>query len=117
MEKTIKARVSNTKPLTGNNFTGDKHPRLKTYIWFCKVEDSDKYDNGNEAVIHIKIYKSSEATKKNTKKPTFSVIKYFDCQGPKVICVINEMTVRVFEQLGITTWKDIDQSWIFFSRY
>ena len=44
------------------------------------------------------------------------MIKYFDYQGPKVIWVLREMTVSVFEHLGITTWKGIYQRWMFIEQ-
>ena len=47
------------------------------------------------------------ATKKNTKNMTFLLMKYFDHQGPKVVFVLREMTVSVFEHLGKTNWKGI----------
>ena len=53
------------------------------------------------------------ATNKNTKKLTFPLIEYFDHQGPKVVRGMREMTVIIFEHLGITTWKVIDQRWVF----
>ena len=37
------------------------------------------------------------------------MIKYFDHQGPKVSCVLRDMKVSVFEQLGINTWEVIDR--------
>ena len=47
---------------------------------------------------------------------TFPVIKYFDHQVPKVVHVICNMTVIVFDHLGITEWKGIDRSWMFFDQ-
>ena len=108
--------VSNTKPLTGDHLPGDKYTGLDPAILFYEVEDDDNYDSGNEAVIHVKIDKSLRDTKQNTKKWTFPVIKYFDHQGPKVIRVLREITVIVFEHLEITTWKGIDQRWMFIDQ-
>ena len=88
--------VSNTKTLTRNHLPGDKHTGIEPYILLYGVEDNDNYDSGNESVIHVKIDKALTDTKKKTNKRTFSVIKYFDHQGPKVIRVLREMTVRVF---------------------
>ena len=72
-------RVSNTNPLMGKPFPGEKHNGIKTAIKFYKVEDDNKSDSGDKSVIHFKIYKASMANKKNTKKLTYPVIKYFDC--------------------------------------
>ena len=51
------------------------------------------------------------AKKKNA---TFPVIKYFDHQGPKVVRVLCETTVSIFEHFVINTWKGIYQMWIDF---
>ena len=67
-------------------------------------------------MIHVKIYKASMATKQNTKKLDFVMIKSFGHQGPKVVRVLREMAVSVFEHLDITTWKGIDQMWMFFGK-
>ena len=111
--KTIKIRVSNNNTFTGKYFTGDKHPGLDPDFRFYEVEYDDKYDSGNESVINIKIDKSLTTTKKNTKNITSPVIKYFYHQGPKVIHMLRDMTVSVFEHFGITTWKGIYQRWVF----
>ena len=36
------------------------------------------------------------------------MIKYFDHQGPKVVRVMHEIIIMIFEHLENTTWKDID---------
>ena len=41
------------------------------------------------------------------------MIKYFDFQGPRFVCVLLESTVSVFEHFGIITWKGIDQMWMY----
>ena len=38
--------------LTREPFTGDKCPCTEPAICFYEVEDDDKYDIGNDAVIH-----------------------------------------------------------------
>ena len=108
--------VSNPKPLTGNHLSGDKHTGTGSAIFFYKLENGDNSDSGNKAIIWVKNYKALTGTKQNTKKRTFPVIKYFDYQGPKVIWVLREMTVSVFEHLGITTWKGIYQRWMFIEQ-
>ena len=45
------------------------------------------------------------------------MIKYFDHQGPKVILVLLDMTVSVFEYLEINTWKCIDKRWMFIEKF
>ena len=47
MAETIKARVSNNNPLTGNTFPGEKHPQIDPDICFYKAEDNDKSDSGD----------------------------------------------------------------------
>ena len=44
------------------------------------------------------------------------MIKYFDHQGPKIVRVLREIAVRVFEHFGITTWKGIYQMWMFVKK-
>ena len=75
MAKNTKERVSNTKPLTINRFTGDKRPGTEPAIPLYKVEDDYKYDSGNVALIHVKIDKSLMAAKQNTNNQTLPVIK------------------------------------------
>ena len=77
------------------------------------MEDDGKSDIGYDAVMRIKIDKDSMANNENTKKLTFPLIKYFYNQGPKVIRVLCEITVSVFEHIGITTWKGIYQGRMF----
>ena len=55
--------------------------------------------------------------KQNINMLTFPVIKYFDNQGPKIFRVLRKMMVSLFEHLGITTWKVIDQSWMFVEKF
>ena len=117
MAKTINTRVSNTKPLTGNTFTGDKRPVFNPDICLYRVEDNDKSDNVNDAVIHIKIDKYSTDTKQNINNLTFPVIKYVDHQGPQIVHMLHEMMVSLFGHLGITTWKGIEQRWIFIEKF
>ena len=108
--------VSNTKPLTGDHLPGDKYTGIDPAILLYEVEDDDNYDSGNEAVIHVKIDKSLTATKQNTKKLTFTAIKYFYRQGTKFVRVLRENTVSIFEHLGITSWIGIDQRWMLFEK-
>ena len=42
--------------------------------------------------------------------------KYFDHQGPRAIRMLRFMTVSAFEDLGIKTWKGIDQRWVYFEQ-
>ena len=56
------------------------------------------------------------ATKKNTKKLTSPVIKYFYHQGPKVVRVLRKMMFSYFDHLGITTCKFIDQGCMFIDQ-
>ena len=44
------------------------------------------------------------------------VVTYFEHQVPKVVRVLRKITVRVFEHLGITTWKCIDHRWMFIEQ-
>ena len=67
------------------------------------MEDYDKYDSGYDAVIHVKIDKASNDTKRNINMLTFPVIKYFDNQGPNIVHVIWNMMVNLYKNLGITT--------------
>ena len=106
-------RVYNPNPLTWNHLTGDKFPRINPSIHFYEVEDDNKSDSGYEAVIHVKIEKSKPVTNQNLNKITFLVIKSFGHQEPRVVCVLREIAVSVFGQLGITTWKGIDQRWVY----
>ena len=115
--KIIKTRVSNPKPLTRKPFTRDKCPWLEKAIFFYKVEDDDNSDSGDDAVIHVKIDKASTDTKQKINNLTFPAIKYFDHQGPKIVCVICRIMVRLFEHLGMTTWKGIDQRWMFVEEF
>ena len=103
-------------PLTGKTFPGYKRNGLDPAICFYKVEDGDNSDSGYSAVIHVKIDKASTDTKKNNNNTTFSVIKSFGNQGPKFFCVLREMAVIIFEHLDITTWKGIDQRWMFIEQ-
>ena len=93
MTKTINARVSNPEPLTGKTVLGDRHSRLYPDICLWEVEDYDKYDSGDDEVIHVKIDKSYTANKKNSKNQTFPVIKYFDHQHPKVVHMLHNIMV------------------------
>ena len=102
MEKTKNMGVSNSNPFTGKYSPGDKHSRLEWAIHFYEVEDNDKSNIGDEEVIHFKIDKALSATNQNIKKMTFQVITYFDHQGLKVIHVLRDMRVIIFEHLGIT---------------
>ena len=95
--------VYTTKPLTRKRFPGDNCTRLKPDIQFGKVEDNYKSDSGDAAVIHVKINNTSLANEQNTKNMNFPVIKYFDNQVPKVVLVLQDMAVIMFEKLGITT--------------
>ena len=117
MSKTIKNRVSNPKPLTGKPDTGDNCPWPEPAICFYKMEDDDKSDSGDDAVIHVKIDKSSTDTKQNVNNLTFPVIKYFDHQGYKIVRVLRKMMVSVFEHLRITTWKGTEQRWMFVENF
>ena len=108
--KNKKTRVSITKPLTENVFTGDKFTGIKPDIFFCEVEDYDNPGSGDNAGIHVKTYKASRDIKQNTKNMTLLVIKYFDHQESKVVRVIHKITVSLFEHLGIKIWKVIYQS-------
>ena len=56
METNINMRVSNLKPFTGKNLSGNRHPSLEPAIQFYKLEDNNTSDSGYEVVIHIKIY-------------------------------------------------------------
>ena len=103
--------------LTREPFTGDKCPCTEPAICFYEVEDDDKYDSGNDAVIHLKINKASTDTKQNINKLTFPVMKYFDHQGPKIVRMLCEMMVSLFERLGITLWKGIYQRWMFVENF
>ena len=40
------------------------------------------------------------------------MIKSFDRQGPRVVRMLHEIMVIVFDHLGITTWRGIDQRWL-----
>ena len=82
---------------------------VEPVICFYKVEDDDKYGIGDDAVLHVKIDKASTATKKKISNLALSVIKYFDHQGPKIIRVLCNMMIMVFEHLGTTTCKGIYQ--------
>ena len=103
--------------LTGKPFTGDKYTWPESAICFYDVEDYDKSDSVDDAVINVKMYKASTDNKQNINILTFPVIKYFDHQGPKIVCVICRIMVRLFEHLGITTWKGIDQRWMFVEEF
>ena len=113
LAKTTNVRVYNPNPLDRKPFPGDKRPSLKSGIRFYKVEGNDKSDNGDKTVIHFKIYKSGAATKQRIKRLNSLVMKYIDRQGPKVVCVLHEINVEVFEHLGITTWWSIYQRWMY----
>ena len=65
--------------------------------------DYDNSDNGDDSAIHVKIDKASNDTKQNINMLTFPVIKYFDNQGPKIVRMLREIMVSLFEHLGITT--------------
>ena len=109
-------RVPNPNHFIRKTFPGDKLPGIDPDIFFYEVEYNDKSDNGDDAailIIHIKIYKASTDTNQKNQKLIFSVIKYVGHQGPKVIRMLQNMTVSVFENLSITTWKVIDQKFIF----
>ena len=75
MVKTKKTRVSNSKPFIGKPSPGEKCPGIEPDFLFYEVEDKNKFDSGDEAVIHVKTDKYSMANKKNTKKTTLPVIK------------------------------------------
>ena len=96
--------------------SGYIHTGLDPATSFYKVEGVDNYDSGYEAVIHFKTDKAKPATKENRKRLTLPVIKYLDHQGTRVVHMIQEMTVSDFEQLGITTWKGIEQSWMYVEK-
>ena len=109
--------LSNTKPFTRKPLPGDKRPCIKTDILFYKVEDYDKSNSGDKSVIHVKIDKAPTATMQNTKKVAFPVIIYVDHQIPKAIHVLREIMISIFDHLGITTYKIIDQRWNSFVRF
>ena len=67
------------------------------------MNDNDNSGIGGEAAILIKIYKALPATKKNLQKLMFPIIKSFDHEGRKVISVIFDMTVVIFEHFVITS--------------
>ena len=117
MAETINTRVSNPMPLTRKPFTGDKCPWPEPAICFYKVEDYDNSDSVDDAVIHVKNYKASTDTKQNINMLTFPVIKYFDHQGPKIVHVLRDMMVSLFEHLGFTNWKGIDRRWMFVEKF
>ena len=60
--------------------------------------------------------KDEAATNKKFNRITSPVIKYFDHQGPKVVRVLRNIMVSVFEHLDITTWRDIDQRWMYVDK-
>ena len=99
--------------LTGKPFTGDKCTWPEPAICFYDVEDYDKSDSVDDAVINVKMYKASTDNKKNSNILTFPVIKYFDHQGPKIVHVLRDAMVGLFEKLGFTNWKGIDKRWMF----
>ena len=86
-------------------------------ICFYKVEDNDKSDSGDDVVIHVKNDKYSTDTNQNINNLNLLVIKYFDHQIPKIVSVLRRIMVRLFEHLGITTWKGIDQRWMFVEEF
>ena len=86
-------------------------------ICFYKVEDNDKSDSGDDVVIHVKNDKYSTDTNQNINNLNLLVIKYFDHQIPKIVSVLRRIMVRLFEHLGITTWKGIYQRWVFVDNY
>ena len=55
-------------------------------------------------------------TNKNTNNLTFPVIKYFEHQGPKIVRVLREMTVVMFENIFIDSWI-IYQRWMLFEKF
>ena len=69
--------VSITKPVIVRPYPGDKHPMLEPAICFYEVEEDYKSDSGYDEVIHVRIDKSQAVPNQNTKKLTFTVIKYF----------------------------------------
>ena len=43
-------------------------------------------------------------------------MKYFDHKGPKIISVLYDMTVDIFEHLGLKYRKGIDKMWMYFEK-
>ena len=43
-------------------------------------------------------------------------MKYFDHKGPKIISVLCDMTVDIFEHLGLKSRKGIDKMWMYFEK-
>ena len=89
---------------------------LNPAIHFYKVEYDDRSDSKDQAVINVRIEKLSMDTNQNTNNMDFPVVTYFEHQVPKVVRVLHKITVRVFEHLGITTWKCIDHRWMFIEQ-
>ena len=48
---------------------------------------------------------------------TFPVIIIFDYQGPKIVLVLREIMVILFDHLGITTCKVIYETWMFIENF
>ena len=116
MAKTVKIRVSNPTPITGNPLPGDKCPDLEPALYFYKEGEDYDSDSGDEVVIHIKIVPSIEATNTNIKNLIFTLLKYFDHQGHRVVCVLQNMTVSIFGHLGINNWRGIYLRCIFVEK-
>ena len=89
--------------LTGKPFTGDKCTWPEPAICFYDVEDYDKSDSVDDAIIDVKIHKVSLTNNQNTNNLACPVIKSFDYKGRKVVCVLGKMAVSIFEHLWITT--------------
>ena len=117
MGKTTNTRVYNSKLLSSKPFPGDKCTSLDTETLFCKVEDGDKSDIEDEAVIHVKIDKSGASNKQNLKRLKFPVIIFFGHRGPRVVRMLHKIMVGVFEHLGITNWGVIYQSWMYVDQF
>ena len=55
-------------------------------------------------------------TNKNLQKILSPIIKSFHHEGPVVVSVLRDMSVGIYEHLGIASWGKLDKSWMFFDK-
>ena len=104
----ISVKASTAKPL-GKPPPRDKTCGLEPYIRFYEIEDGDDTEKVEESEILVVYDSSLAASKKNLIKRQFPYIDTFDHEGPVVINVMRNLTVRVFEHLEIILPTDVDK--------
>ena len=101
--KTLAAKPS-CKPLPG-----DKSLGIEKTTHFYDIEDDDETEEGEAVEIFVTHNSRIAASNNIIAKQNFPYYDIFNHEGPAVLSAIRDLTIRLFEHLGITSLMDVDQ--------